>query len=82
MLENFSKNATIPGSTLTEENARAISLINEINKAVDSCSEKTSSIMSTFDQLWDCRLQKFQKLRKQEIIHLMDKIRLVELEFK
>lgn len=57
-------------------------MISEINEAIDSCSEKTASIMSIFDQLWDCRLKKFQKLRKQEIIHLMDKIKLVELEFK
>lgn len=72
----------MPGSTLTEENTKVISLIGEINDAFNCCSEKTTNIMDTFNQLWNCRVQKFHKLHKQEMIHLVDTIKLVELEFK
>ena len=72
----------MPGSTLAEENARALSLISETDKAIDSCFKTVSSIEDTFDQLWNYRVDKFQKLHKEGMIHLADELKLVELQFR
>lgn len=81
-LGNFSENIPLPGSTITEENIRVISLISEVGETIKSCFGIASSIVDAIKEICDFHVQKFQKLHKEELNCLSSRIKLLELKLK
>lgn len=72
LLGNRSRNSTLPGSTITEEKAKTLTLVNDTCNLVERTFETALSVRESIFEMEETRIH-FREIEKEELANLLSK---------